>query len=111
MATPSVLLSLPIDHLRSKGEHYLVRASLKAFPLQFLSPIIPRILLLVALFMQPLLAAGMIEFISHPEQPSDRGWALAGGFVCTYALIFLMTSIYWEKVSFCCGESSSAFAE
>ncbi|KAJ7268006.1 P-loop containing nucleoside triphosphate hydrolase protein [Mycena rebaudengoi] len=84
-----------------KGEHYLVRASLKAFPLQFLSPIIPRILLLVALFMQPLLAAGMIEFISHPEQPSDRGWALAGGFVCTYALIFLMTSIYWEKVFDC----------
>ncbi|KAJ7267907.1 hypothetical protein C8J57DRAFT_1228520 [Mycena rebaudengoi] len=67
----------------------------------FLSPIIPRILLLVALFMQPLLAARMIEFISHPEQPSDRGWALAGGFVCTYALIFLMTSIYWEKVFDC----------
>ncbi|KAJ6594611.1 P-loop containing nucleoside triphosphate hydrolase protein [Mycena capillaripes] len=79
----------------------LVRASLKAFPFLFISPILPRILLLVASFAQPLLVLRMITFVSSPEQSSARGWAIVGGFVCTYALIYLMTSIYWEKVFDC----------
>ncbi|KAJ7589613.1 P-loop containing nucleoside triphosphate hydrolase protein [Mycena floridula] len=85
----------------SKQNHYLVYASLRAFPLMFLSPIFPRILLLLAAFMQPLLALRMITYISDSNQSSERGWALVGGFVCTYALIFLMTSMYWEKVFDC----------
>lgn len=83
----------------SKGDNYLVRASWKAFPGLFLSPVVPRFLLLLASFAQPLLVSRMITFISNPGQSSERGWALVGGFVCTYALIFLMTSTYWEKVS------------
>ncbi|KAF8205910.1 P-loop containing nucleoside triphosphate hydrolase protein [Mycena galopus ATCC 62051] len=74
-----VLVSIP------KGDNYLVRASWKAFPGLFLSPIVPRLLLLLASFAQPLLVSRMITFISNPEQSSDRGWALVGGFVfdCT----------------------------
>ncbi|KAJ6545144.1 P-loop containing nucleoside triphosphate hydrolase protein [Mycena capillaripes] len=81
--------------------HYLVRASFKAFPGLFLGPILSRLLLLLATFAQPLLVPRMIAFISNPEQSSERGWALVGAFVCTYALIALMTSIYWEKVFGC----------
>ncbi|KAJ7065430.1 P-loop containing nucleoside triphosphate hydrolase protein [Mycena amicta] len=80
------------------GKHYLMSASFKAFPLLFLSPIIPRVILMLASFAQPLLILRMIEFISDPSQSSERGWALVGGFVSTYALIFLMTSVYWDKV-------------
>ncbi|KAJ7818313.1 P-loop containing nucleoside triphosphate hydrolase protein [Mycena olivaceomarginata] len=86
-----ILVSIP------KGDNYLVRASWKAFPGLFLSPVVPRLLLLLASFAQPLLVSRMITFISNPGQSSERGWALVGGFVCTYALIFLMTSTYWEK--------------
>ncbi|KAJ7485129.1 P-loop containing nucleoside triphosphate hydrolase protein [Mycena galericulata] len=84
-----------------KRDHYLVRASLKAFPALFFSPIVPRLFLLLASFAQPLLVSRMITFISNPGQPGERGWALVGGFVCTYAVIFLMTSTYWEKVFDC----------
>ncbi|KAJ7664453.1 P-loop containing nucleoside triphosphate hydrolase protein [Mycena polygramma] len=80
---------------------YLMWASLRAFPLLFLSPIVPRILLLLATFAQPLLVSRMINFISISDQSSERGWALVGGFVCIYALIFLLTSVYWEKVFDC----------
>ncbi|KAJ7837824.1 P-loop containing nucleoside triphosphate hydrolase protein [Mycena olivaceomarginata] len=90
-----ILVSIP------KGDNYLVRASWKAFPGLFLSPVVPRLLLLLASFAQPLLVSRMITFISNPGQSSERGWALVGGFVCTYALIFLMTSTYWEKVFDC----------
>ncbi|KAJ7846292.1 P-loop containing nucleoside triphosphate hydrolase protein [Mycena leptocephala] len=81
-----------------KQNNYLIRASFKAFPMLFLAPVFPRILLLLASFAQPLLISRMITFISDSTQSSERGWALVGGFVCTYALIFLMTSVYWEKV-------------
>ncbi|KAJ7360685.1 P-loop containing nucleoside triphosphate hydrolase protein [Mycena albidolilacea] len=91
----NILVSIP------KGDNYLVRASWKAFPGLFLSPVVPRLLLLLASFAQPLLVSRMITFISNPGQSSERGWALVGGFVCTYALIFLMTSTYWEKVFDC----------
>ncbi|KAJ7493681.1 P-loop containing nucleoside triphosphate hydrolase protein [Mycena latifolia] len=40
----------------------------------------------------------MIGYVSGPDPPSAKGWALVGGFVCVYGLIALMTSIYWEKV-------------
>jgi hypothetical protein len=79
-------------------KHYLIRASLKAFPLLFIAPIPPRILLVLAVYMQPLLASRMITFVGDPDQSSARGWSLVGGFVLAYGLIFLMTSIYWEKV-------------
>ncbi|KAJ7028056.1 P-loop containing nucleoside triphosphate hydrolase protein [Mycena alexandri] len=82
-------------------KNYLVRASLKAFPMLFISPIPPRILLVVAAYMQPLLALRMIAFVADPAQSSVRGWSLVGGFILTYALIFLLTSVYWEKVFNC----------
>ncbi|KAJ7114101.1 ABC transporter type 1, transmembrane domain-containing protein [Mycena epipterygia] len=95
----------------SKGNHDLVQASLNACPLLFLSPVVSRILLLLASFAQPLLVSQMIAFVSDPGQSSERGWALVGGFVCTYTLIFLMTSIYWEKVLDCTVRYRGALVE
>ncbi|KAJ7635711.1 P-loop containing nucleoside triphosphate hydrolase protein [Mycena polygramma] len=76
----------------------LVTTSLRVLPLAFISPVFPRILLLVATFAQPLLVSRMISYISDPDPSAARGWALVGAFACVYGLIALMTSIYWEKV-------------
>ncbi|KAJ7618244.1 P-loop containing nucleoside triphosphate hydrolase protein [Mycena polygramma] len=76
----------------------LVTTSLRALPLAFISPLFPRILLLMATFAQPLLVSRMISYISDPDPSAARGWALVGAFACVYGLIALMTSIYWEKV-------------
>ncbi|KAJ7107813.1 P-loop containing nucleoside triphosphate hydrolase protein [Mycena epipterygia] len=84
---------------RSDGKRlHLLRTSLRAFPLAFISPVFPRILLLVATFAQPLLVSRMITYISEPDPGSAKGWALVGAFACVYGLIALTTSIYWEKV-------------
>ncbi|KAJ7493649.1 P-loop containing nucleoside triphosphate hydrolase protein [Mycena latifolia] len=84
---------------RSNGQRiHLIRASLRAFPLTFMAPVFPRILLLVATFSQPLLVSRMIGYISEPDHGSAKGWTLVGGFVCVYGVIALTTSIYWEKV-------------
>ncbi|CAL1707862.1 unnamed protein product [Somion occarium] len=80
-----------------KGTHYLLIASFKAFGLQFIAPILPRVLLLLATFGQPLLVNQTISFVSDPGQPAVQGWALVGGFICIYALITITTSLYWEK--------------
>ncbi|KAJ7433880.1 P-loop containing nucleoside triphosphate hydrolase protein [Mycena galericulata] len=79
---------------------HLISASLRAFPLTFISPVFPRILLLIASFAQPLLVSRMITYISDPG-PGSAGGALVGAFACVYGLIALTTSIYWEKVYDC----------
>ncbi|KAJ7888747.1 P-loop containing nucleoside triphosphate hydrolase protein [Mycena leptocephala] len=43
----------------------------------------------------------LITYVSNPDSQTAHGWALVGGFVCTYAAISLMTSLYWEKVFNC----------
>ncbi|KAJ6558333.1 P-loop containing nucleoside triphosphate hydrolase protein [Mycena capillaripes] len=84
---------------RSDGTRlHLIGASLRAFPLAFISPVFPRILLLIATFAQPLLVSRMIAYISDPDPASAKGWALVAAFACVYGLIALTTSIYWEKV-------------
>ncbi|KAF8183862.1 P-loop containing nucleoside triphosphate hydrolase protein [Mycena galopus ATCC 62051] len=77
---------------------HLIGVSLRAFPFVFISPVFPRILLLIATFVQPLLVSRMITYISDPNSSSAEGWALVGAFACVYGLIALTTSIYWEKV-------------
>ena len=75
-----------------------MKASLKAFGIQFFAPVFPRLILLLATFTQPLLVNQTILFVSDSERSASMGWALVGGFICVYALISLSTSIYWEKV-------------
>ncbi|KAK7691634.1 hypothetical protein QCA50_005033 [Cerrena zonata] len=82
----------------SKTPSYLLKASFRAFGLAFLAPVLPRIILLLATFAQPLLVKQTISFISDPNRPLSQGWALVGGFVCVYAIIVFATSLYWEKV-------------
>lgn len=75
-----------------------MRAMFRAFGVSFFAPVIPRIILLLATFAQPLLVNQTIAFISTPVRPTSEGWMLVGGFVCVYAIIVFSTSLYWEKV-------------
>jgi ATP-binding cassette subfamily C (CFTR/MRP) protein 1 len=40
----------------------------------------------------------MTRFVADPTIPSERGYALVGGFAIIYTLIALSTYLYWEKV-------------
>lgn len=75
---------------------------MRAFGPSMLAPIIPRMLLLLLTFAQPLLVTDMISFSLDPEIPKSRGWALVGGFVCVYGLMVITTAIYWEQVHSVC---------
>lgn len=81
-----------------KGGFFLLRASFRAFGPSFLSPVAPRVVLLLSTFAQPLLVTQMIGFVSDPGRTAEQGWALVGGFVCVYAIMTFSTSLYWEKV-------------
>lgn len=72
---------------------------MKAFGSSFLAPVLPRVVLLLATFAQPLLVNQTIAFVTTPDRPASYGWALVGGFICVYALMIISTSLYWEAVS------------
>ncbi|KZT65538.1 P-loop containing nucleoside triphosphate hydrolase protein [Daedalea quercina L-15889] len=80
-----------------RQDNYLARASVKAFAVEFLAPIGPRLALLLVTFAQPLLVNRTISFVTS-DNSDTQGWALVGAFVCVYALIAITTSLYWEKV-------------
>jgi ATP-binding cassette subfamily C (CFTR/MRP) protein 1 len=70
---------------------------MKAFGFQLITPVLPRLILLLATFAQPILVNQMIYFVSDTELPIAAGWVIVGGFICVYVLITLSTSLYWEK--------------
>jgi len=88
-----LLLSMPNASLLS--------ISFKAFGLQLMAPVLPRLLILIVTFAQPLLVNQMISFIVDPTRPVEQGWALLGGFICVYVVMTLSNSLYWEKVNSC----------
>lgn len=40
----------------------------------------------------------MLQYIQHPLESDQRGWALVGGFVCVYTIISFSTAVFWQKV-------------
>lgn len=75
-----------------------MRASILASGDLLLAPIVPRIILVLATFAQPLLVKDILEFVQDRDRPIQEGWALVGGFVVVYAVMVLSTALYWEKV-------------
>lgn len=77
---------------------FLFRASVKAFGKSFGSPIIPRAVLLLSTFGQVFLVQDLTRFITEPEAPIERGWAIVGGYIIIYVSIAMSTYLLWEKV-------------
>lgn len=76
----------------------LLRATFRAFGLPFFIPVVPRVVLLLGTFSQPLLVNKMLHYVGRPNESEQRGWALVGGFVCVYAVITISTAVFWQKV-------------
>lgn len=64
----------------------------------FFAPILPRFILLLATFGQPLLLKDILGFMSDSKAPYSVGWAIFGGYVCIYGLMAISTALFWEKV-------------
>ena len=71
---------------------------MKAFGFKLFAPAVPRLILLLATFAQPLLVDRTVQFVADPGQSNERAWALVSAFGLLYALMSLTTSLYWEKV-------------
>ena len=95
----SVVISQRIVTFNRRRSGRLIRASLRAFLPHLLSPVIPRLILALATFAQPLLVNQTLAFVADQERTVSTGWALFGGFVCVYTILPLSTSLYWEAVS------------
>lgn len=67
------------------SKHILLRATLKAYKLEMLMPILPRIILLAATFCQPFLVERMVSYVQQStEYTTQEGWFLVAGFVCVF---------------------------
>lgn len=103
---PSHLLAAPTREklevaIASRPLHgaFLFRATVQAFAKEFSSPIIPRLMLLLATFAQVFLVEDLTQYIGRPDaQKSERGHAIVGAFAIIYTGISLSTYLVWEKV-------------
>ncbi|KAG8825602.1 hypothetical protein FRC17_008601 [Serendipita sp. 399] len=82
----------------TSSRYHLLFATLKSFGVTFFAPVVPRMVLLLATFAQPLLIKDMLTFMSDSSAPISRGWAIFGGYLCVYGAAVLSTALYWEKL-------------
>lgn len=77
---------------------YLLHSTINSFGISFFAPILPRFILLLATFGQPLLLKDILGFMSTPTASNSVGWAIFGGYVCIYGLMVISTALFWEKL-------------
>lgn len=82
----------------TQSSTYLLVATLRSFGGSFFAPVIPRLALLLATFAQPLLLKNTLVYMSTPEAPDSKGWAIFGGFICIYGSMVLSNALYREKL-------------
>ncbi|KAF8596483.1 P-loop containing nucleoside triphosphate hydrolase protein, partial [Ceratobasidium sp. AG-I] len=63
----------------------------------FFSPILPRLVLVLATFTQPFLVQSILRFVQAENPSSEEGWALVGSYLLVYGTMVISTSMYWEK--------------
>ncbi|KAJ6522258.1 P-loop containing nucleoside triphosphate hydrolase protein [Mycena capillaripes] len=96
-ATAKLLAALAIEDKSSS--RYLVKSTFRAFGGHFLSPILPRLLILIGTFAQVTLVEQMILYVSDKSIPKERGaWLIAGYFV-VYVSLAISNYAYSEKVN------------
>ncbi|KAJ7827386.1 P-loop containing nucleoside triphosphate hydrolase protein [Mycena leptocephala] len=80
-------------------KQYLLRSTLRAFALPFLSPILPRLIVLAATFAQVSLVESMVSFVADKDVPRERGPMLVGAFFVVYVSLAISNYVYSEKVN------------
>ncbi|KAJ6447824.1 hypothetical protein C8R45DRAFT_1047297 [Mycena sanguinolenta] len=96
-AMQRLLTALAVENQDSNW--YLAKSTLRAFSGNFLSPILPRLLMLAATFSQVTLVEQMILYVSNKSIPKDRGpWLVVGYIVVNFSLA-ISNYVYYEKVN------------
>ncbi|KAJ7203983.1 P-loop containing nucleoside triphosphate hydrolase protein [Mycena rebaudengoi] len=96
-ATERLLAALVAGDKTSR--RYLVKSTFTAFGGQFLSPILPRLLMLAGTFSQVTLVEQMLLYVSDKSIPKERGTLLVFGYFVVYVSSTLSNYVYSEKVN------------
>ncbi|KAJ7747834.1 P-loop containing nucleoside triphosphate hydrolase protein [Mycena metata] len=96
-ATEKLLSALAVEDI--KGERYLVKSSFCAFRARVLSPVFPRLLMLVGTFAQVSLVEAMVSYVDDKSVPKERGTLIVAGFIVVYVSLAITNSVYAEKVN------------
>ncbi|KAJ7764164.1 P-loop containing nucleoside triphosphate hydrolase protein [Mycena maculata] len=96
-ATEKLLAALATTD-RTSGR-YLVKSTFKAFGGQFLSPVIPRLLVLAGTLSQVTLVEQMILYVSDQSIPKERGTVLIWAYFVVYVSLTISNYVYSEKVN------------
>ncbi|KAL4815395.1 ABC transporter [Aspergillus spinulosporus] len=76
------------------ARYALLRASVQAYLIPFLSAIIPRLLVAGFSFCQPFLINATVSWVGRPDAPADSGKALIGAFALVYVGQAVCTALY-----------------
>ncbi|KAJ7827389.1 P-loop containing nucleoside triphosphate hydrolase protein [Mycena leptocephala] len=80
-------------------KQYLLRSTLRAFAGHFLSPVLPRLIVLGATFAQVSLVESMVSFVADKSIPRDQGPVLVGTFFVVYVSLAISNYVYSEKIN------------
>ncbi|KAJ6492691.1 hypothetical protein DFH09DRAFT_1290842 [Mycena vulgaris] len=96
-ATDQLLAALATEDKSS--DRYLFKSTLKAFGAQFLSPVLPRSIILAGTFAQVTLVEQMILYVSDKSIPKERGMHLIAAYFVVYVSMSISTYVYFEKTN------------
>ncbi|KAJ7751884.1 P-loop containing nucleoside triphosphate hydrolase protein [Mycena maculata] len=96
-ATEKLLAALATTDETSS--RYLVKSTFKAFGAHFLSPVIPRLLVLAGTLSQVTLVEQMILYVSDKSIPTERGTFLIAAYFAVYVSLAISNYVYAEKVN------------
>ncbi|KAJ7138602.1 hypothetical protein C8R46DRAFT_1361683 [Mycena filopes] len=96
-ATERLLAALASEDKSS--DRYLVKSTLKVFGYQFLSPVLPRLVMLVATFSQVTLVEQTILYVSDTSIPTERGPFLVCAYFLVYVSLALSNYVFSEQVN------------
>jgi len=80
------------------SDHVLLHALCRSLYLDFLLPVVPRVLLLGTTFAQPWLIQRLLQFTDEPTHKTREAVLLASATAATYVCLAVFQSWYWQSV-------------
>ncbi|KAF8171015.1 P-loop containing nucleoside triphosphate hydrolase protein [Mycena galopus ATCC 62051] len=96
-ATEKLLAALAIEDKTSSW--YLAKSTFRAFSGHFLSPILPRLIVLAGTFAQVTLVEQLILYVTDKSIPEERGTSLVAGYFAVYVSLAMSNYVHSEKVN------------
>ncbi|KAJ7110721.1 P-loop containing nucleoside triphosphate hydrolase protein [Mycena crocata] len=96
-ATEKLLAALAVED--KTGDRYLAKSTFRAFKSHFLSPVLPRLLVLAGTFAQVTLVEQMVLFVSDKSIPAERGTVLIAAFFVVYVSLAISNYVCQEKIN------------